>query len=141
MQLSSRHKKILALAGLILTLGAINYYLFQNRILFFNLFSIGSPKIYYIQNKLTRYFITGYFSDITWCCALYFVTIILAEIKYLHLSGKVIILLLPFFLETAQYFHLLPGTFDWYDMLTYLLILIIFLKLYPSLRPFRYAKQ
>lgn len=32
----------------------------------------------------------------------------------------------PFILETMQWFGVMPGTFDWLDVLTYLLTLIIF---------------
>ena len=77
---------------------------------------------------------TGHFSDIAWCCSLYLVTVMLSELNRLHFSTKWLILLFPFILETVQYFRIIGGTFDWYDMLTYLIILLIFLKLFPILK-------
>ena len=136
-----RHKKLLAFSLLSLSLGVLNYFLFQPRIVLFNLFLIGNRKPIFIHNTLARHFFTGYFSDIAWCCALYWIAVILAELSVLNLPKKVIILLLPFAVETAQYFHLIQGTFDWYDMLTYLVVLTLFLIIYPSLRPVKYETK
>lgn len=135
MRLSVRHKRLSLLAILALVSGAINYYLFSPGIFLFKLIPIPSERYWYIRNAFARHFMTGYFSDICWCAALYLVTVILTELKYLHLSGKIIILLLPFMIETIQYFHVIPGTFDWFDLLTYGIILIVFMKLFKTLKP------
>ena len=135
MRLSVRHKRLSLFAILALVSGAINYYLFSPGIFLFKILPIPSERYWYIQNTFARHFMTGYFSDICWCTALYFVTVVLNELKYLHLSGKIIILLLPFIIETAQYFHLIPGTFDWFDLLTYGIILTVFMKLFKTLKP------
>ncbi len=132
--ISRRHIQILSLAFFSLLLGFINYVLFQPRIALFDFIPIAASKPYFIQNNLLRIFLTGHFSDIAWCCALYLVTVVLTELKYLHLSGKILILLLPFIVEIAQYFGLVGGYFDWYDLLSYLIILLLFFKLYPSLK-------
>ncbi len=126
MRLSLRHKKISALALLNLLLGLINYLLFQPHIFLFRFTGILTAQLCFIQNTRLRHFITGYFSDIAWCCALYLVTAVLSELKQLHFYDKLLILLLPFIIEALQYFHVIPGTFDWYDLLTYGLILIVF---------------
>jgi hypothetical protein len=134
MQLSQRHKKNLLLAILSLLLGYLNYLLFQPHIAFFDFISIAPAKPYFIQNKLLRNFMTGHFSDIAWCCSLYLVTALLTELNYLYVSGKILILLLPFILEIAQYFHIVGGRFDWFDLLSYLIILLLFFKLFPALK-------
>ena len=134
MRLSSRHKKLLGLVILSLLLGFLNYLLYQPHIALFS-FVHGLPaKPYFLQNTWLRHFMTGHFSDIAWCCSLYLVTVMLSELNRLHFSTKWLILLFPFILETVQYFRIIGGTFDWYDMLTYLIILLIFLKLFPILK-------
>lgn len=140
MQLSRRHKKLLAFALLILMLGFINYYLFVPRLYLFRLIPLPPEKTYYIPNTFIRQLMTGYFSDACWCCALYLVTAILAELNYLQITGKIIILSLPFCIEFAQYFKLIPGIFDWFDLLTYGIILVVFLKIFQVLKPTRHEK-
>lgn len=126
----ARHKKLAALALLCLLLGAFNYYLFQPGIYLFKFLPFHPERTYYITDTFIRHFMTGYFSDICWCCSLYLVMVLLTELEYLHVSGKIIILSLPFIVEIAQYFHIIPGVFDWFDLLTYGIILIVFLKLF-----------
>ena len=133
MQLSVRHKRLILFSLLALVLGVINYYLFSPGIFLFKALPIPSERYWYIQNTIARHFLKGYLSDICWCTALYLVTVVLNELKYLHLSGKIIILFLPFIVETAQYFHLIPGTFDWFDLLAYAIIFIVFIKLFKTL--------
>ena len=140
MPLSGRHKNLLALALISLCLGFLNYVIIQHRIPLFNFVTLNQNP-FFVKNSLLRHFLNGYFSDITWCCALYWTTIVLDELNYLHFRWKVIILLLPFIVETAQYFQLINGTFDWYDMLTYLLVMILFLIFYPSLRISNHEKK
>lgn len=127
MHLSSRHKGLLILAFLFLSLGILNYVLFQRGIALFSFIHMLPASPIYIKKAWLRHFMTGYFSDIAWCLALYMVTALLTELKQIHLSGKLFNLLLPFIIETAQFFHIIPGTFDWFDILTYLIILVLFL--------------
>lgn len=141
MKLSVRHKKIISLAAFLLLLGSINYLLFQPRILFFDLIHISREKPIYIANANIRHFLSGHFSDMAWCCSLYLITVVLTELKHLHLFSKWLILLLPFIIETAQYFGIINGTFDGYDLLSYLMILIFFMLFFPSLKLFAYEKK
>ena len=134
MRLSLKHKKLLLLAVLSLLLGCINYYLFEPRIYLMSLLPLPPARTYYIPNIYIRHFMTGYFSDICWCCALYLVTVALSRLNYLHFSGKICILLLPFLVESAQYFHIVPGIFDWFDLLTYGIILIVFINIFQLLK-------
>jgi hypothetical protein len=61
-----------------------------------------------------------------WCIALCLITIILSELNYLQFKGRIVIFILPFLIEAAQYFGVIQGTFDWYDILTYFLIFLVF---------------
>jgi len=132
-KLSLRHKIMLDLALLSLLFGVLNYLLFQSNISFFNAIHIQQGKTFFIKSSELRAFMRGYFSDITWCCSLYLVTIVLSERSSLHFYGKILILFLPFMVEFAQHFNLIPGTFDWYDLLTYLIILILAIIFFPTL--------
>ena len=132
-KLSLRHKIMLDLALLSLLFGVLNYLLFQSNISFFNAIHIQQGKTFFIKNSELRSFMRGYFSDITWCCSLYLVTIVLSERSSLHFYGKILILFLPFMVEFAQYFDFIYGTFDWYDLLTYLIILILAIIFFPTL--------
>lgn len=134
LHISGRQKKILALAILSLLLGFLNYILFQPHIALLDFIQLAPSKPYFIQNDLLRSFITGHFSDIAWCCALYLVTVVLTELEYLHFLGKILILSLPFLVEIAQYFNIIGGYFDWLDLLSYFVILLFFLKSYPALK-------
>ena len=61
-----------------------------------------------------------------WCIALCLVVLVLSDLKYLNTIGKLITLLLPFLSEAAQYFGFIRGIFDWYDILTYGIIVMAF---------------
>ncbi len=133
MRLSLRHLKMLftALSGLLL--GLINYYLFQPHILIFSNTPFLSHRVLFFSDRLLGHFLTGYFSDIAWCCSLCLITVIFSERKSLQTSEKIIILLLPFIIESAQYFHIIRGTFDWFDIIIYGVIIIAFSRFFPAL--------
>jgi hypothetical protein len=80
-----------------------------------------------IRNAFLRAFMTGYFSDMLWCCALCAFTLVLWEKGHLTVWNNVIILSVPFVLEIAQGLKLIPGTFDWVDCFLYALIELFFL--------------
>ena len=132
-KLSQRHKILLDLALISLLFGFLNYMFFESHISFFMAMHIQSGKTFFIQNSVLRNFMKGYFSDIAWCCSLYLVTVVFSERNSLDIVGKILILLLPFLVEFAQYFDFIHGTFDWFDLLTYLIIMILFIIFFPTL--------
>lgn len=134
MRLSARHIKLLGLAFLSLSAGMLNYYFFQSRIFFFELFPHSGHRPILIVDKTLRGFLLGYFSDIAWCTALYLVGVVLAESNLLQKQWKILILLLPVISEFAQFFHFIPGIFDWYDILVYVVIIAAFCKFFPALK-------
>jgi len=106
--------------------GAANYIFFQQPVHFVQL--IGIHTVHRdISPHFLSVFVTGYLSDILWCCSLCALTVVLNERKYLTLWGKIFILTLPFATEIAQGLRIFPGTFDWTDLLVYFLIEYIFL--------------
>jgi hypothetical protein len=80
-----------------------------------------------------RKFLTGYLGDVLWCWALVFVTLILSERKLLHLSGRILILAMPFASEFAQAAGIINGVFDWFDMVAYSVTELVSVFLFPGL--------
>lgn len=135
---SSRQKIKGIAALLILTAGLINYFFFRPGIALFR--SLGITRIpLSLHNKTLQLFFSAYFSDIAWCLSLCIITELMSQLKLLNTFGKILILLLPFAIETAQYFKIIPGTFDWYDTGIYAtIVLIFFIRIF--IMP-RYEKQ
>ena len=120
--------------------GILNYLLFQPDIILFKI--TAHPVIpYYIKNNFIRHFFTGYFSDITWCFSLCLIAFALAELNYIKRSGKMLLLLLPFIAEGLQYTRFIKGTFDWYDVLMYAIIIAFFVLFFPTLKTYVYEKK
>lgn len=116
---------LLLLALVALLLGAANYFLFNPQIVLFHWLGIAQTHGFLPGQFLGVNFFRGYFSDAAWCTALCLVTSYLSKQKYLATSDKFLLLSLPFASEAGQYFSIVPGTFDWLDMLTYFIVIII----------------
>ena len=129
---SVRHWFFAALAVSSLLLGFINYVLFQPSVSFLQFLNIRSSGIF-IDHPMIQNFFRGHFSDITWCISLYSCIILLHEKLNLSFADRLTLLSLPLLTEILQGFNLLPGTFDWYDILFYLLTLIITIRFFPHL--------
>lgn len=116
------------LSFLLLFLGACIYAFFRENIVFLNL--IQDPFIpYKVLNgdSISFYIIRYCLPDALWYGAL-----LLIQHKFLtnNIVSKICLyvsIILPFFIETLQYLHILSGTFDCLDILSYLLTLILFL--------------
>jgi hypothetical protein len=106
--------------------GGGNYFLNRGQVFFLQFIHLpGAGST--IRNTFLRAFMTGYFSDILWCCSLCAFTLVLWEKGYLTVWNNVIILSVPFVLEIAQQLTWIPGTFDWLDCFLYALIELFFL--------------
>jgi hypothetical protein len=141
MKLTLKPSVLLITTFISLLIGAANYFFFTPHIIFFKWLGIESAKSITINHHGLFLFLKGYFSDIMWCIALCLITVVLNRRNYLHGFDKVLILLTPFMSEAAQYFSLLPGTFDWLDILAYLITIITFNKIFSSsLIPFNMKK-
>jgi hypothetical protein len=138
-KISVRHKVFLSIAFFSLLLGFINYVLFQPSISLLQFLNTRSSAVFFNQSMIQNFF-SGHFSDIAWCGSLYLCIIVLTEKMNLNLADKLALLLLPFLTEILQKFNLLPGTFDWYDILSYSLILVITIRFFPHLILKNYEK-
>ncbi len=140
MKLSFKYYVIFSVAGISLLAGYFNYWLFQPDIILFNYFEAPS-NVYTLKNNILLRFFTGYFSDIAWCFSLCCIVFTLAELKYISYFGKILLLLLPFISEALQYNGIINGTFDWFDILTYAIIITVFVLFFPYLKTYDYEKN
>lgn len=131
-KISVRPKVFLTFAALFLFFGYVNYILFHPDSYFLSFFNLKFSVITISQTSLQNFF-SGQFCDIAWCVSLYLIIVMLSEKMYLHLADRFILLLLPFVTELLQKFQWMPGTFDWYDLMSYFIVLIIFILLFPHL--------
>ena len=118
-------------AILLLLIGTGIYFFFRSPIIAFNIFHIAPDK--YIAGNTNNPFI--YF--VVYCLpdALWYMSLLLTQTFFLKETGWLnrllvgIAISLPFLLEISQHFGLISGTFDWLDIITYCLTLILFLCL------------
>jgi|SRR6185312_11964368 len=109
-----------------LAAGVINYLLFNPHIVLFD--GLGIYRAYPVfanHSAWTRFF-AGHVSDMLWCVALCLVTDFLSVNKHLTATDKFALLSLPFLSEFGQYAGIIPGTFDWLDIATYMGVIIVY---------------
>lgn len=122
---------ILSVAIVLLLIGTGIYFFFRSPIIAFTLFNVA-PEEYIAGNTNNPfiYFAVFCLPDALWYMSLLLIqTIFLKEKGWLNRLLVAIAVSLPFLLEIGQYLGFISGTFDWYDILTYCLILILFLCL------------
>lgn len=124
------------IAGILIVAGSIVYLFFRPNIILFNKlgmtnFLSGIQIEVNVSQNFFVYFLMYCLSDVLWYSAL----LILASTFYVKevLVSKILfatMVLMPFVLELLQLARLLPGTFDWYDIVFYCITLIIFVLLW-----------
>lgn len=116
----------------LLLVGAIIYLLFRQDVIFVSWIDADILQRLRIEmsdnhNGIFTYIFLYCLPDALWYAAL----LVLQKpfVRYGLLSKILfcICVILPFTMEILQYFGLWPGTFDWFDILTYLTTLIILL--------------
>ena len=123
-------------ASLLIVAGSLVYLFFRPDIILFKWIGI-SDLLASIKCEtddgggFLHYFLMYCLSDVLWYAAL----LILASTFYVRevLVSKILfatMVLMPFVLELLQLARLLPGTFDWYDIVFYCITLIIFVLLW-----------
>lgn len=123
-------------AGILIIAGSIVYLFFRPNIILFNKLGVtdflsGIQIEVNASHNFFVYFLMYCLSDVLWYSAL----LILASTFYVRevLISKILfatMVLMPFILEFLQLVRLIPGTFDWYDIVFYCLTLIIFILLW-----------
>ena len=126
---NQRNAYILAVALLLILIGTGIYYYFRTPIIAFSKLHLDSGE--YIACNTSNplvYFMVYCLPDALWYMSLLLVqTFFLEEKGWLNRLLVGIAVSLPFLLEAGQYFGCVSGTFDWFDIITYCLTLIIFL--------------
>ena len=131
---------ILVASIALLIIGAGVYFIFRTPIRVFEMLGITQYQIVVLQNQNPfNYFLVYCSSDALWYMSLLLLqTFFLAGKGFVNRLLIVIAIILPFLLEMFQYFNIMCGTFDWYDILTYCLTLILFLCLKKLFLPLHY---
>lgn len=126
-----RKNKLLLCGSILLILAIICYMLLHNIsdiyiFSFFNNISFFST-LNGINVFIFKKFITGYLVDLLWFISawMFFTVLLSSEI----IIKNLLLLVLAVISEGLQYFFQRLGTFDVYDLLLYLIILLVFLIL------------
>ena len=124
----------------LLMIGAGIYFIFRTPIRVFEMLGITQYQIVVLRTQNPfNYFLVYCFSDALWYMSLLLLqTYFLIGKGFLNRLLIIIAIMLPFLLEVFQYFDIMSGTFDWYDILTYCLTLILFLCLKKLFLPLCY---
>ncbi len=114
-----------------LLLGAMIYLLFRENIIFINLLKLNHVcHRHSLDESAFAYWFIYCFPDALWYISLILFQVVLS--RYCESRCHVvwgITLALPFLLEFLQYLGIMQGTFDWWDVMTYLVIIILLLCL------------
>lgn len=117
-----RHKwKYNVCAILCLIVGALVYVVFRNDVLFLKLLGIQADVEVNIAPSLLSQFILYNLSDALWALSL-MLFLSTQTNRVVRFCG----LMLPTVMESMQAFRIVPGVFDFVDLLIYILIAITF---------------
>lgn len=121
---------IAILAFIMLVLGSLIYIFFREEVIFTSWITnrVDIPNYGHLINGDT---IIGHIflyslADALWYGALLFMDLLLRSDTPYSRAITYLTMALPFIWEFSQLLDILPGTFDWTDILIYLLTLIIF---------------
>lgn len=117
---------LLASAFAMLVAGAVCYYFFNPHIALFQWLGIYNTPVVVYGHSAWLVFLKGHFADAAWCGALCMAITYLSVNKCINPGDKYLLLSLPFLAEFGQYAHIVPGTFDWLDIATYLAVILIY---------------
>lgn len=129
------HKRanILIIASVLLLLGGMIYILFREEVIFTSwltaLIPIDLPLCGNLidQSTFAGYIILFALADSLWYAALLLFDLLLRSDAWYSRVMTLMAMAFPFIYELLQLCHIMPGTFDWIDILFYLLTLITYL--------------
>ncbi len=123
-------------AFLLLLSGLVVYWLFRPGLVFFHWLGLHNPHPL-VAFGVFQPFFKNHFADIAWCAAVFTIARLLRERNFPPFYAS-FLLALPFLNELFLAFRLIPGTFDWVDVLIYtVLFLLFFRKEVIQMQPFR----
>lgn len=113
---------------LLLMAGAAIYLTCRHDIIFISMINteiLNTIRIEIKSDNLFMYLLRYCLPDGLWYASLLTTQLVIDSKIYIYMF--LVVSSTPFVLELMQYFHFMPGTFDWLDIITYLLTLIIFI--------------
>jgi hypothetical protein len=108
---------------LVLLSGLIVYRICRPGMLLFQWFGVDHPA-----GNVSGVFrlLNNYYGDLAWVVALCMTTHFMEERNFAGPGSVLLLLSLPFLTELLQLVHLVPGVFDWFDMIIYLTVICCF---------------
>ncbi len=118
----------LYISSFLLIAGSTIYLLFRQNVIFLSWLDsdlLNNIHIDTNSDNMCMYFVLYCLPDSLWYAALLTIQLVFDDNIEIKTFG--IIATTPFVLEIMQYADLMAGTFDWYDLITYLLTLLLFI--------------
>lgn len=116
-------KRIITISVLLLIGVAVYWVLYPDMYLFKALGIYNTNRLVIINRDISMV-VRNYLPDILWVIAIINVSLFMKE-KHIPSIYIYLILFLPFLSEILQEFKVIPGTFDWYDLLIYTVAFLI----------------
>ena len=107
-----------------LACGTVFYWLFTPGIYLFEIIGIENNQPIKVSSSIFI-LVRNFLPDILWAIAINLTAILMASKKFPTFYIYALIIL-PFLSVILQYTHLIPGTFDWYDLLIYSVTYLFF---------------
>lgn len=129
----SKNCNILILASVMLILGGLIYVLFREEVIFTSwitaLLPVELPNygVYIDKDSVWGYLLLFILADALWYGSLLLFDLLLRSNTLYSRVVTLLTMSFPFVFELLQLCHIMPGTFDWIDIIVYLLTLITFL--------------
>ena len=115
--------KKLIIIIMLLACGVGFYWLFRPNIYLFEIIGIENNQPIEASSSIFIFF-RIFLPDLLWAIAINLTAILMASKKFpvFYIYSLII---LPFLSEIFQYTGLMPGTFDWYDLVIYLFVFLL----------------
>ncbi len=129
--LTTQEKKNIYVAMLLLFTGSLVYLLFRQDVIFLSRVNQDVLHIFHISiernDNILIYILLYCLPDGLWYAALLVFQVSFIQYGNINKFLFGVAVVLPFLLEILQLVHCIPGTFDLYDITTYLTTLLIFM--------------
>jgi hypothetical protein len=109
---------------LVLLSGVFVYWICRPGMLLFQWFGAGEST-----GNTSGFFriLNNYYGDLAWVAALCLTTVCLTKRKLAGTGSVSLLFSLPFLSELLQYVQIIPGVFDWFDIIIYSTVTGLFL--------------
>ena len=114
-------KKITSIIFLLI-IGLSIYWMLSPDIYLFRILGIKNQSA--VRTTVLMILLRNFLPDLLWAIAINLTAILMASKKFpvFYIYSLII---LPFLSEIFQYIGLMPGTFDWYDLVIYLFVFLL----------------